>query len=175
MESKVRAKNEYLQQFLESLRESFREDNLWIYEVKEDEGYVKLVYSDSYTYEEIFIDLNEYKVPISVSITKADLDNEIIVPESCHECSEFCEYYNDEDCTFNDSDFDREVNDWEKVLFNNNKITIKRVVVSVKCFLDIPHYHYYKGYEVTLNDSLLPETVISLDNLFDLLVSLVEK
>jgi hypothetical protein len=171
------SKNEYLNQFLAALKGEYREDNGWRYEERIEEGYIKMTYVDSYDYVEIVIDLNEYKVPVKLYFTRADLTEEIIVPESCHICDEDCEYYdpNSDECTLSDEEINREFEEWERVLFESEKITIKRVVVSVKCYLDIPHYHYYKGYEIVLNESLLPETVISLDNLFDIIVSLVEK
>jgi hypothetical protein len=51
---------------------------------------------------------------------------------------------------------------------------VSRTVVELKCFTDIPHYHLYKGYRIVLKDSLLPDTVKALDELFDVIVEVAE-
>jgi hypothetical protein len=169
----VEIQNKYLSDFINALKEEYKEDNGFEWEINEEGGFIKVTYCDCGEYFELFIDLNEYKVPVKLYMTKASFYDEIFVPENCDMCSETCEYYDKStgECTYDDSEFEKEVNEWEKTLFSNDKITIRRVVVTVG--KDI-HY-YLKGYEIVLNESLLPQTVIGLDYVFDIIISLVEK
>jgi hypothetical protein len=173
MSEEALKKDEYLNQFVEVLKEEFREED-WKYEVNMEMGYLKMEYQDAYQYEEIFIDLNEYNVPVKATITRASLDEEIVTPESCHECFEECPYYSEDECKITDENIDKEIEEWEKVLVEKGKLVVKRVIVELECFLDVRHYHLLKGYEVVLKDSLLPDTVKALDELFDVIVEVAE-
>jgi hypothetical protein len=169
--------SEYLSDFISGLKEIFKEENGWAYDINMNERYIKLVYSDAYQFEEIFIDINRYDVPVVLTITRADFDDEIFTPESCHECGEFCEFYDSEsgECTLSDETIDKEIEEWNTTIFESKDIVIRKVVVEVKCFINIPHTHYYRGYEIKYFKDITVDTIKAIDELFDVLISLVEK
>lgn len=75
-----------------------------------------------------------------------------------------------------DKEANREIEEWnsKKALtgeFMGTKISIKPVVVSVKCYVNIPHYHYYKGFRVEFRTQNLNSLTAFLQ-LRDLLISL---
>jgi len=170
-------KNQYLRDFVEALKEAFREENGWNYEIDEDAGYIAIKYIDAYIAETIYIQLNEYGVPDELYIEKADITDEIIDPYSCHECSEDCPYYDEEkeECTITEEEIEKEYSEWEEKLIETNKIEVRRVVMEIPCEYNGSHYHHCKGYAITIRDGLLPQTVIALDELFDYIVELAEK
>jgi len=168
------SKNEYRQQFEEALKQEFKN-----YDIKDsEEDYLLLTYNDSYVIEEILIDFNEYNVPIKVEITRVSTDEEIIQPSSCHECAfEDCSFYDvvREKCSLDDSTIEKEISEWCQTLFENQNIRVKRIVLEYECFLDLPHYHIYKGYGILLRQSLTVEDIKGLVNQFDNLVTLASK
>jgi hypothetical protein len=168
----VNLKNEYLEQFVNDLKTEYPETE-YEYEINTELGYIEIKGSDTI----IYIELNEYQVPTSVTVTHIDMDNEIIVPEACHDCSDDCPFYDaeNEQCLRTDDIIEKEIRDWKKALFVNDKITIARIVFEQKCYLDIPHYHYFKAYSVTLRKGLTVNDIIAIDQLFDVLISIVEK
>jgi hypothetical protein len=165
-------KNEYLEQFLNALKEQYPEPE-YEYEINLELGFIEIKSYDM----EIYIEINEYQTPISVSITKIDEDNEIITPQSCHDCSEDCPFYDieKEECLRTDDIIDKEKAEWQKTLFENDHITIARTIAEKMCYLDIPHYHYFKAYTITLRQGLTANDIIAMDQLFDILISIVEK
>jgi hypothetical protein len=170
-------KNQYLRDFVEALKEAFKEENGWYYDIDEDAGYIAIKYIDAYITETIYIQLNEYGVPDELYIEKADMTEEIIDPTSCHECDENCPYYDGtrEECSVTEEEIEKQYSEWETKLIETNKIEVRRVVVEVPCGDSGIHYHHCKGYAITIRDGLLPQTVIALDELFDYIVELAEK
>ena len=168
----TKIKNEYLEQFLNALKEQYPESE-YEYEINLELGFIEIKGYDI----EIYIEINEYQVPASVSITKIDEDSEIITPESCHECSEDCPFYDieKEECLRTDNIIDNEMAEWRKTLFESDHITIARTIAEKKCYLDIPHYHYFQAYTITLRKGLTANDIIAIDQLFDILISIVEK
>jgi hypothetical protein len=169
VQEKVQEKTEYLKEFMDCLKSEFPE---FEFELGETMDYIEAEYCDVYNFTSIYIELNDYNVPVRLVITKADLDEEIITPEACHDCIyEDCQFYK---CR-SEEDVEKEMEEWSKTLYESEKLTVKRVVIDRKCYVNIPHYHYYRAYEISLNQSLLPQTVKAVDELFDLLVELAEK
>jgi len=170
-------KSDYLSRFVSELREEFSEEDGWETEVDERIGYIKMFYSDAYNVTEVYIYLNEYGVPEGIAIVEADKSEEIVMPESCHTCSEFCIYYDsvNETCKRGYKEIYKEVSEWERVLCETRHLRIEREIYAEKCYIDVPHDHIYKAYKVTYTGPVLVETIVSLVELFDLLVELVEK
>jgi hypothetical protein len=168
----TKIKNEYLEQFLNALKEEYPEEE-YAYQINLELGFIEIKGYDI----EIYIEINQYQVPSSVSITKIDENSEIITPESCHDCSEDCPYYDieKEECLRTNEFIDKEIAEWEKTLFKNDYITIARTIVEKMCYLDIPHYHYFQAYTITLRKGLVVNDIIAIDQLFDILISIVEK
>jgi hypothetical protein len=168
----VNLKNEYLEQFVNDLKTEYPETD-YEYEINTELGYIEIKASDTI----IYIELNEYQVPTSVTVTHIDMDNEIVVPEACHDCFDDCPFYDaeNEQCLRTDEVIEKEIRDWEKTLFENDKITIARTVTDLKCYLDIPHYHYFQTYTITLRKGLTVSDIKAIDQLFDVLISIVEK
>lgn len=170
---KVQEKTEYLEEFMDCLKSEFPE---FEFEIDESMGCIEAEYCNAYNFTSIYIELNDYNVPVRLVMTKADLDEEIIVPEACHDCIfADCQFFKGNDECRSEEDIEKEMEEWSKTLYESAKLTVKRVVIDRKCYVNIPHYHYYKGYEISLNQSLLPETVKAVDELFDLLIKLAEK
>jgi hypothetical protein len=165
-------KNEYLKQFLNALKERYPEPE-YEYEINLELGFI---FIEGYDIE-ICIEINEYQVPTGVFVTKFDENNEIITPESCHDCSEDCPFYNaqNEECLRTDDIIDKEMAEWRKALFVSDDITIARTIAEKKCYLDIPHYHYFQAYTITLRKGLTANDIIAIEQLFDILISIVEK
>jgi hypothetical protein len=170
-------KNQYLKDFVEALKEAFREENGWYYDIYEDAGYIAIKYIDAYIAETIYIQLNEYGIPGELYIEKAYITDEIVDPYSCHECSQDCQYYDEEKekCTIIEEDISREYDEWEGKLIETSKIEVRRIVMEVQCEYNGSHYHHCRGYAITIKGGLLPQTVIALDELFDYIVELAEK
>jgi len=173
----MKTESDYLSRFVSELKEEFREEDGWELSVDLKLDLIKLYYSDAYNVTEVYIYLNEYKVPEGVTIIEANKDEEIIMPETCHYCSCECPHYDEENdtCLISDEEINREISEWERVLCETRHLRVERVVYGEKCYMDIPHYHYYKAYKVTYTGPVLVETIVSLVELFDLLVELVEK
>jgi hypothetical protein len=169
---KTNLKNEYLEQLLNALKEQYPESE-YEYEINLELGFIFIKGYDI----EICIEINEYQAPTGVFITKIDENNEIITPESCHDCSEDCPFYNaqNEECLRTDDIIDKEIAEWRKTLFENDYITIARTIAEKKCYLDIPHYHYFQAYTIILRKGFTVSDIIAIEQLFDILISIVEK
>ena len=124
---------------------------------------IELKYQDGYETEIITleINLNEYNVPIrQLWIEKAQRDNELIYPESCHDCDESCEYFKNEGCTL-DEITNKELEQWKnleklefgKTGYNDFTNIIETSILKERCFLNVPHYHYYKAITIYTKDS----------------------
>jgi len=124
---------------------------------------IELKYQDGYETEIITleINLNEYNVPIwQLWIEKAEIDNELIYPESCHDCDGSCEYFKNDECTVEDIT-EKEVTKWKnleklefgKTGYNDFTNVIETSILEEHCFLDVPHYHYYKAIRIYTKDS----------------------
>ena len=174
---RMEIKSDYLSRFVSELREEFREEAGWETEVDERVGYIRVFYSDRYCSVKMIIVLNEYSVPVLLSVTKADKDEEIIMPESCHTCSEFCIYYDsvNETCKRGYEEVSREFSEWERVLCETKNIRIERVVYEEGCYLDIPHCHYYRAYKIEYRGPITIDTIKAFNELFDDIIALVEK
>jgi hypothetical protein len=169
--------NEYLKQFIEDLKKEYPEPE-WEYNVDEKLRYLTMKNWSMGEFTEIYVEWNEYNVPIKVIITETNDNEEIITPYSCHDCAyDECPYYDKEkeECSITDEDIDKEEREWEKKLYESAKITIARTIVEEKCYLDIPHTHIYKAYTIALNESVTVETIKALIELFDRLIEIAEK
>jgi len=126
---------------------------------KEDisETLIELKYQDGYETEIITLELhlNQYNVPIwQLWIEKAEIDDELIYPESCHDCDESCEYFKNEECTVEEIT-NKELEQWknlEKLEFGKTNV-IETSILEEHCFLNVPHYHYYKAITIYTKDS----------------------
>jgi len=169
---KTNIKNEYLEQFLNVLKDEYPESE-YEYEINLELGFIEIKGRDI----EIYIELNQYEVPISVSMTKIDEAGEIIIPEACHDCFEFCPYYDaqNEECLRTDDKIDEEIAEWQKTLFESDYITIARTIAEKRCYLDMPHYHYFQAYTITIRKGLTASDIMALEQLFDLFIHIVEK
>jgi hypothetical protein len=168
----------YLSNFVNQLRAAFSSESGWDFEVKVEEGLIKLRYSDAYDIVDVLIFLNEYKVPFEVSYVRASRGDEIATPESCHDCDcESCERYNAEnnECTITQEEVEEEIDKWERKLVDARHITVKRVIVEEKCFLNIPHSHIYRGHEIIYRGPITPDMILALDLLFDDIVDIAEE
>jgi len=143
---------------VEWLKEFF--NKAWIIEI--EDKYIEAKYEDAYDMESIWIsiDVNEYGVESYNVVTEcAKRDDEILICDSCHdafceECTIFERFGNSEtgevDSVKLDEYFKKEV---EKHLNQphyelhgfNGTIRVEPTIVERKCYLDIPHYHYYRG------------------------------
>jgi len=169
--------NEYLRQFIEALKQEYPEDT-YEYEINEKLNYMEIKSNQFGEIFEIYIEWNEYQVPIKLIMTKANMDEEIITPESCHECGyENCTFYDAEkqECTITQEQIDKEIKEWQKTLYHSEKLTINQTVIEQKCYLDVPHYHLYKAHQITLNQSLLIETIKAVETLFDEIIQIATK
>jgi hypothetical protein len=168
----------YLSNFVNQLRAAFSSEAGWEFDIKVEEGLVRLRYSDAYDVIDVLIFLNEFKVPFEVSYIRASRSEEVATPEACHSCDcESCERYNAEsnECTITQEEVEGEIDKWEGKLVDTRHVTVKRVIVEEECFLDVPHYHYYKGYEIIYRGPITPDVVLAIDLLFDDIVDLAEE
>ena len=160
--------SEQLREQLENLGEEW--------EVRQDENIITLTYIDAYEIVEVTLELNEYFNVVSAYYEYASFDEEIIMPSSCHDCSEYCEYYNalTGECSITDDDIDKEIAEWiDAPKLNSGHFEITRIVKGVMCYLDIPHEHLYKGYSinfVTANNI----TAFDILNVLDCIIEIYE-
>lgn len=136
------------------------------WEIEERGNEIIARYEDAYDTEkiEIEIEINEYGVvTYNVVMEYANKTDEIPICDSCHDT--YCE-----DCwlfkQFGDKEtgeidhkkldeyFNKEVEKHENQTHYelsgfNGKINVKPIIVERKCYLDIPHYHYYRGVSIT--------------------------
>jgi hypothetical protein len=168
----------YLSNFVNQLKAAFSSETGWDFEVKVEEGLIKLRYSDAYDIIDVLVFLNEFKVPFEVSYIRASRTEEIATPESCHGCDcEGCERYDSEkgECSITEEEVEEEFDKWEKKLVDARHVVVKRVIVEDRCFLDVPHYHYYRGYEIIYRGPITPDTILAIDLLFDDIVDIAEE
>ena len=117
------------------------------WEVQEEGNIIRAIYKDAYDLTEIQVEDTEQKFYVSVRIARTD--EEIIAPESCHDCDPECEFWCEDGC-LRDKAADEEISEY--LAQPTKEVGILRITPIIweeKCYLDIPHYHYYKGFAVT--------------------------
>ena len=136
----------------------------WTIEKRDNE--IVAEYEDAYDMESIWIsiDVNEYGVESYNVVTEcAKRVDEIPICDSCHDA--FCE-----ECLIFERCKDEKTNEVDakkldeyfreetekhlnqpryKLKDLSNEIVVRPIIVERKCYLDIPHYHYYKGKGIT--------------------------
>jgi len=119
-------------------------------------------YTDAYEQELIEVNTrtNRYGVTFyTLLVERTDFDNEIITPESCHDCSEDCQYYGRTQCNRTDKAIQREIDQWKKAKeVKARDLTLSTSIVETECHLNVSHHHAYRGfilmYETTSVDRL---------------------
>lgn len=161
-------------------------------DIRENEDYektletpniLKVQYTDAYEKLNIQIDrhFNEYGVAhYTLWLTKIDdlTNDEIIYPESCHDCYEDCTYYDKEteSCTIEEIS-NKEKEDWENkpnltTKFGINElIDVYATIETIKCYLNILHYHYYKALEINAQTTDA-KTITTIINAADIIFAL---
>jgi hypothetical protein len=177
-EEKAKKKEAYVRGFIEELKAKFSPEAGW--EIKEELGLsmISLKYSDAYEIVNATIFLNEHGVPFALAYVKAKRDEEVLTPESCHECVlADCVYYDttEEECTLSDEEIQEKFGRWKRKLVEVRNMIVRSVIVKDECYLDIPHAHYYRGYEVIYRGSITCDVVSAIDLLFDDIVDIACK
>jgi len=160
--------SEQLKEQLKNLGEEWK--------IKEDLPYIILIYEDAYEFLRVTLELNEYGNVISAYYEYSDLSEEIITPSSCHECSEYCEFYNAAtgECAVTLDEIEKEVAEWvDAPRLCSSYFEIERIITEIKCYTDIPHEHFHKGYLIHLKvaDNV---TVFEILNVLDHIVDIYE-
>jgi len=133
---------------------------IWVIEVRDNEIVAK--FEDGEEYEKIEIEVDDRKV-YHVYMEYASRTDEIPICDSCHDsfCEECLIFERCKDDTGEEVDakkldeYFREETEKHlnqpkyelKDLFN--LIVVRPIIIERKCYLDIPHYHYYKGKGIT--------------------------
>ncbi|MEM5868320.1 MAG: hypothetical protein QXG39_10435 [Candidatus Aenigmatarchaeota archaeon] len=133
------------------------------WEVRQDGDVVTLTYMDAYEFVEVALELNEYGNVVSAYYKYANLTEEIITPQSCHDCGEYCEFYvaKTEECSITEDDINNEIAEWVDVpMLASAHFEVGRTIIEIKCYLGIPHEHLYKGYLIHL---IYADNVVAFD------------
>jgi len=131
-------------------------DNLII--EKKDRDHLQLQNFIAGEYETIKVSrsFNQYGVAeYTIWIEQADEDNEIITPQSCHDCFKDCVFYKERACSRTEKEIEDEIAQWQNKIkmkgrYLTSEITIENIIFERNCYLDIPHSHLLKGKQMTL-------------------------
>jgi len=169
---------ELVRRFVKELKQYYSEE--WGYEwnVDEEAGIITIKHSNQDDYAEIHIDFEMYGAQPVTTITIAEKVDEIVTPESCHECEkEDCIFFDMEKgkCKITDSMVEKEIREWEDTLVETRNLTVEKVVVQEECPIKNPHYHYYKGYRITYVGFISADMIRALDMLFDTILDISYK
>ena len=160
--------SEQLREQLENLGEEWK--------IEEDLPYIILVYEDAYEFLKVTLEINDFGNVISACYEYGDLSEEIITPSSCHECSEYCDFYDHStgECAVTLEEIEKEVAEWVDVpRLCSSYFEIERTITEIRCYIDIPHEHLYKGYLINLKvaDNV---TAFEILNVLDHIVDIYE-
>ena len=146
--------------------------------IERDGDEITINYEDAYEIETIWLRKwqNEYGVTFyDLELEYAHRNEEIHNCYSCHDA--FCD-----DCPLKeikdeiDNYIEKEINEYLKKpkikIEVFDKLTIERIIVERKCYVDVPHYHIYKGVRVRFETQDFSH-VIAILKLRDLLYKLI--
>lgn len=148
---------------------------LWQVSYEEGQEYFVLQFDDGYEYIEAYVHFNEHFNIYEMDVSYFDYDNEIIAPESCHDCSTDCQFYKKGDCTTKP---EKEMAEhMRKKTLKGNKVSISPDIIGRKCFVNISHNHYYKGYllEFCVDNVNFIEILLNINYFIDIYESFIAK
>jgi len=148
--------------------------------IEQGECFITKEYRDAYDVERITLEKrpNEYGVPIyHLLIESYSFNDEIIKPESCHDCDPACMYYRNGQCNRSELEIakeEREHLERKTLTVNlfNGILTIFPEILSHTCYLNVTHEHYYKGYVIGVRNSSSPDTIKAVINARDIILRL---
>lgn len=163
----------------ESLRSLLSEEHNIESEKQGDSYMISGEYNDAYDIESLSlgITVNEFGIPFYIlDLDSTDRNNEIIKPESCHECDNFCNLWKRGKCSRTDKVIEREeVNHMNRKKLDsqwlNRGLIIEPKLITEECFLNVTHEHEFKGFALNLKCHDI-ETVKAVLELRDCLISL---
>jgi len=148
--------------------------------IEQDESFITKQYRDAYDVERITLEVkpNEYGVPIYYLLIESySFNDEIVKPESCHDCFPSCMYYKNGQCNLSELEIakeEREHLELKALIVNlfNGTLTIFPEIFSETCHLNVTHEHYYKGYVIGVKNSSSPDTIRTVINARDIILRL---
>ena len=142
------------------------------WEIIEDEiECITFQFNDYYELTRVYVYLDGNRIEKCV-IETASLDNEIVSPYSCHECTyEDCYYWDKEkgECSITDDKIDELIAKWNGTLLEKDDLEVHRIIVGIDCYVNIPHEHLYYGYKIIIHNPSVEEVVTAVHNLDDII------
>ena len=133
---------------------------------------------DAYEKEMVTLWCDYNTSEIEATIDYINLDREVLTSEVCgqhhglQDCEE-CSYFRNGKCVV-DEEAEKTMNEWEdSPTLKVSNISISREVYSEKCYLQIPHTHYYLSYTITVKPCYT-EKLRAILELIDVLIELYE-
>ncbi len=127
-----------------------------------------------------YVSLNDWGIPkYYINIKIWDINEEIITPESCHDCLyEECDWWDEdkEECGLTDDIINKEIEEYRDkkvVILHNGEVVIRRWICDVECFLNFRHYHLYKGHLIGI-ETTDRDKVEAIIKAYDILIDVYE-